>query len=164
MKRWALLVLAILFLEILALPLGSAEEKEPIAKSITGVKVYSKEKDTSEYYRVYNNDPPAALHKAFKNGDCDWFELEAWSKSSHDYYRPYIKLYDPSGNLYSEGYQATCPSRDIPGYWTIVFSDGSSVKFYVPPKENKGFSLQAICGPALLVLLSFTPLLLFRRR
>ncbi|NJE30133.1 hypothetical protein E3E38_03590 [Thermococcus sp. 18S1] len=51
-----------------------------------------------------------------------------------------------------------CPDRSRPGYWTIVFEDGSKVTFYVPPKEHKAFSVQAICGPASIAGLALLPL------
>ncbi|WP_456365461.1 CGP-CTERM sorting domain-containing protein [Thermococcus sp.] len=56
-----------------------------------------------------------------------------------------------------------CPTRNLPGYWSIVFKDGSSIRFYVPPKEtehkeHKGISAQAVCGPGLIVLLAVIPL------
>jgi hypothetical protein len=159
MKRWALLVLAILFLEILALPLGSAEESEPIVDKILSVSVWGWKGEYNKYYVDDYGGLVSLLQEEVAKGECRKFSLNKEYSYSVD-----VKLYDPSGNLYAKGSVISCPDRDIPGYWTIVFSDGSSVKFYVPPKENKGFSLQAICGPALLVLLSFTPLLLFRRR
>ncbi len=79
----------------------------------------------------------------------------------HDRKKPRIKaLYDPNGQLYAKGISAyyeikgetgydpavPCPDRNRPGYWTIVFSDGTSVRFYVPEKTH-AFSVQAICGP-----------------
>ena len=99
---------------------------------------------------------------------------------------PWIKaLYDPNGQLYARGVSAyyktkywvngeevkgtkympavPCPDRNRPGYWTIVFSDGTSVKFYVPEKTH-AFSVQAICGPGILALLSLLPIGIFRRK
>ena len=82
-------------------------------------------------------------------------------------------VYDPNGVSvgtvkfglkYSHGdttwgsFGVKCPDRSRPGYWTIVFKDGSKVTFYVPPKENKRFSVSAICGPASMVGLTLLPL------
>ena len=91
---------------------------------------------------------------------------------------PWIKaLYDPNGQLYARGISAyykidgetgydpavPCPDRNRPGYWTIVFSNGTSVRFYVPEKTH-AFSVQAICGPGILALLSLLPIGMLRRR
>ena len=84
-----------------------------------------------------------------------------------------LDVYDPNGVSvgtvkfglkYSHGdttwgsFGVKCPDRSRPGYWTIVFKDGSKVTFYVPPKEHKAFSVQAICGPALIAGLALLPL------
>ncbi|WP_456367202.1 CGP-CTERM sorting domain-containing protein, partial [Thermococcus sp.] len=104
----------------------------------------------------------------------------------HDRKEPWIKaLYDPNGQLYAKGISAyhrtkykvngrevkkteyapavPCPDRNRPGYWTIVFSDGTSVRFYVPEKTH-AFSVQAICGPGILALLSLLPIGMLRRK
>ncbi|WP_461866362.1 hypothetical protein [Thermococcus sp.] len=84
-------------------------------------------------------------------------------------------VYDPNGVSvgtvkfglkYSHGdttwgsFGVKCPDRSRPGYWTIVFEDGSKVTFYVSEK-TRGFSVQAICGPASIAGLALLPLLGF---
>ena len=90
-----------------------------------------------------------------------------------------IEMIDPSGVVYSASpvrkigpstvsatywIDVPCPDYSRPGYWKFVVVDveTSSVldemPFYVQPKEHKGFSVQAICGPASIVGLALIPL------
>jgi|GEM_PF-3776878 hypothetical protein len=124
---------------------------------------------------------------------CDLDKAIAFKTTKHKYYNygdtgeywmkpKTVGIYDPNGVLYGKGFYAEgklkssgreyyyhlpavpCPDRSRPGYWKIVFEDGSEITFYVPPKENKGLSVQAICGPASLIALALLPLGVLRRK
>lgn len=94
-----------------------------------------------------------AFQKASEMRQCKYMELTLGYSGT----RTYMKLYDPNGVLVDQGTRIVCPDRSRPGYWTIVFEDGSKVTFYVSEK-TRGFSVQAICGPASIAGLALLPL------